>query len=714
MKISATRPALAPLLALALLTTSSAAEQTRIWRQGDYEQFRKGVAEGVSLSSDGRVRLASALEELHDAPASYIWDLAVAPDGAVYAAMGPEARVVRIRPGGEPEIVFETDAVEVHAIALGADGTLYAATNPSGQVYRISPDGDSDAREQELLYDPGAAAIWDLAIGPGGDLFVAAGDRGEIHRVRPDGEGGVYFETGETHVRTLAIDAEGRLLAGTDPGGMVFRITESAGGTTGFVLYQSPKAELTALAVDAEGAVYAAGAGAKSAAPSPKPPAPAPGGDAGQSSPAAASLGALRGGSEIVRIAPGGEPEMFWRSADEIAYALGFAGDGALLAGTGPEGRLFRIDNERLFWLERTLASDQITAIASGADGTAYLAASNVGKVFSLGPGTAEQGELLSEPLDAGGFARWGRLEYSGSEQGLQVSLRTGNVRRPGSSWSPWSAAVRTPSGARVETPGARYGQWRIELTSPQAEASEVRQYYRPANQAPVLTHLELTPPNFRLPPRSRTIAPVVTRALPPLGAAGTRRSSSASPTTMTQAAGWMGVRWRAIDPNGDELEAAVRLRGEDEDAWTTLEASLREDEWTFDSSGFADGWYRLQVEVSDAPSNPPGEQKAATRRSERFLIDNSAPAVRGLSATAAGEAVRVRFDASDAASRIREAAVSINGGDWIEIAPEGGLFDGRELQFDATLGASDARLLAVRIRDEHGNQTVAKTAVSR
>ena len=161
-------------LAFALtLCLPAGAERTRVWTVSEHADLLSGEIENLAVSSDGRVRLARAIEEIHDSPASYIWDLAVGPDGAVYAALGPEARVVRVGADGRSEVVFETNAVEVHAIVVDPSGILYAATNPSGKVFRVTPDGAAS-----VLYDPGAAAIWDLALGPDGALYIAAGDGG--------------------------------------------------------------------------------------------------------------------------------------------------------------------------------------------------------------------------------------------------------------------------------------------------------------------------------------------------------------------------------------------------------------------------------------------------------------------------------------------------------------------------------------------------------
>ncbi len=290
-------------------------------------------------------------------------------------------------------------------------------------------------------------------------------------------------------------------------------------------------------------------------------------------------------------------------------------------------------------------------------------------------------------------------------------SCRCGQATSSGPARLGANGPTRSPrlAGARTDSPGARYAQWRLQLSAPEAEVTEIRQYFRPSNRPPEITHLELTPPSFRFPPRSRTVAPLVTLALPPLGAASTRRTTTSQPQTMTEAAGWMGVRWRAVDPNDDKLEAAVSIRAEGAADWIALDAEPEEDHYAFDATGFADGWYRLRVEVSDAADNPVGDAQSMALETEPFLIDNTEPVIEDLSAEREGDGFRLRFRAMDAASRIREAAVSIDGGEWTPIEPAEGIFDSRELVFDAQVEAPDSASVAVRIRDQRGNQTVAR-----
>src|SRR6202795_2115745 len=89
-----------------------------------------------------------------------------------------------------------------------------------------------------------------------------AGQGGQsVHRDwRSRGEHSVFFKSDETHVRVLAFDAPGNLIAGSDGSGLVYRISPAG---EGFVLYSAPKKEITALAVDRAGNIYAAGVGEK-------------------------------------------------------------------------------------------------------------------------------------------------------------------------------------------------------------------------------------------------------------------------------------------------------------------------------------------------------------------------------------------------------------------------------------------------------------------
>jgi WD40 repeat protein len=709
------------------MAQSAWAEETRTWVQTSEDDFAKGTARGLSIRNDGKLELAPLLEQIDETPTSYFWDIVAAPDGTIYAAAGPEASVIRIAPNGDRSVFFKTDAIEIHSLALDANGNLYAAAAPSAQIYRISPNGEASP-----FYDPHTPYVWDMAFGPDGALYLATGDRGEVHRIEPDGTGAVFFETGDVHVRSLAFDAEGRLVIGTDPSGLILRIDASGDQPRGFVLHQTARKEVTAIAVGADGTIYAAGVGVRSAAGVPSPaPQPSSGGDeqsndggdqstsaneaaqAARPAPSAIAL-QVRGGSSVVRIASDGEPLNVWESSEAIAYSLGFDASGRLLIGTGDDGRLYRVDSTQDSRLLTTLDSNQITAIAAGPGGSVLLGASNIGKIFRLGPGLEAQGTFESDVLDAEIFSRWGALESEGEAAGgeIQLSLRSGNVNRPNKNWSDWIAA-----GGSV--PAAEFAQFRATLragpgsVSPRLDA--VTLYYRPVNRQPRIVGMEITPPNYRF-PTLRPASRPNTLSLPPLGTPNRRTVQQAQLNqTLVEDPGWMAVRWQADDPNGDSLRAQIEIRGENDSNWVVLGQDIEESEFSWDSSALPDGRYSLRLTVSDTASNPAGESLSASRETELFLIDNTSPAISGLSASVGDARIQIRFQAQDAASKLTRAEYSINGGDWAPADPANGLFDAGSLVFDfeaAVPAEAGGIVAAVRVYDERDNAAAARTVV--
>ena len=717
-------------------------ETTRRWEQSSFEDFSKGKAKNVSIRGDGKLMLAPRMEERFEPPATYLWTLAEDSKGNVFAGGGPGASVFRIGADGRKSTFFERDDIEVHALAIDAEDNVYAATSPDGKVYKIDPSGG-----YEVFFDPGAHYIWDLAFDSEGNLFVATGDEGKIFRVTPAGNGEVYFETGETHVRALLFDDQGNLIAGTDPSALILRISPSENSPSGFVLYQSRKKEITALALGTDGSVYGAAVGNRTVAaptrrvrrtPTVTRPAPTvtptPGGQPNpptQASPRQTPLRStttnlstrLTGGSDVYRILPDGETRRVWASDVDIVYALGLDADGKILVGTGDQGRLFRVESETLETLVLTTASEQITALSPIRSGGILVATSNGGKIYQLGPGLAESGTFTSDVLDAKRFTRWGRLERDqrlSSNGTMALATRSGNLASPSSNWSDWADSVSESEDARSGSPAARFLQWRATF-SRQGEDSPLldalRIYYRPKNVRPVITHLETTPPNYRFPapkPRSSASRNLV---LPPLGGATPRRARSSPPSgtqPMLPAEGRAGVRWVANDENSDDLVFRLEIRGEGEEKWKLLEEKVEARHYDWDATSYADGLYRVRVMASDSPSNPASEAKSFSRISEPFAIDNTAPAIRELRAEPSDEVLRVRFVGADTASMIEKAEYSLDGGEWTPVLPSTRLFDAKELSFDfETLDVEKGEhTVAVRVYDRFGNVATNKVVI--
>src|ERR1700742_5130802 len=245
------------------------AEHTRSWRQSTYDEFLKGTSNGVTVRSDGRLELSPKFTLLADADASFLWTLRADPKGVLYAGGGSPAKVFRFDANGKPATAFESTDLSVQAIAFDAKGALYVGTNPDGKVYRVSPTG-----EKSVFFDPKTKYIWDLSFGADGTLYVATGDKGQIFAVAPDGKSELFYASDEAHIRVMAFDGKGNLLVGTEPSGRVLRITKKSNAgarkdkdkepaAEGFVLYETSKREITALAVASDGTIYAAAIGEK-------------------------------------------------------------------------------------------------------------------------------------------------------------------------------------------------------------------------------------------------------------------------------------------------------------------------------------------------------------------------------------------------------------------------------------------------------------------
>ncbi len=282
------------LLLCLLLAVPCCAQSTRTWEQSKFDDFEKGTAHGVAISSDGQLTLAPSFTALYTSPSSYLWDIASDSQGNVYAAAGSPARVYKLTPDGKTRIIFAPQELQVQALVVDTSGAIYAATSPDGKVYKLvhggpapgkTPEGSHTTAEvaaaQEgakpgekprpsvdvdpsytasVFFDPKTKYIWALALDREGQLYIGTGDRGEIFRVDRSGNGSVFFKSDEAQIRALDFDNAGNLIAGTDGSGLIYRISPQG---QGFVLYSAPKKEITALAVDGQGNIYAAGVGEK-------------------------------------------------------------------------------------------------------------------------------------------------------------------------------------------------------------------------------------------------------------------------------------------------------------------------------------------------------------------------------------------------------------------------------------------------------------------
>lgn len=744
------------LIAAAILVCAGAvdAEHTRRWRQSSYEDFLKGTAHGIAVRSDGRLELAPKFTQLADADASYLWAVKLDAKGTPYAAGGSPAKVFKLDTNGKTSTVFESSELSAQAIAFDSKGTLYVATSPDGKVYKVSAAG-----EKSVFFDAKTKYIWDLAFGPDGILYVATGDKGQVFAVTPDGKGDVFYASDEAHIRVLAFDGKGNLIAGTEPSGRVLRLSKEKGATTtdGFVLYETPKREVTALAVGADGAIYVSAIGERqhNAAVSSgistaittttitangNVTVVSPAQNTGQPQTPFVAFPAMIS-SGIYKIAADGAPEELWTSRDDVVYSLGLGGDGRLLAGLGNSGALLAIDGRGVFAQLAKAGSAQITGIVRNTSGKIILCTANPGKLIALGPEYEAEGAYESRSFDAQLFSQWGRMEWwspptagapsaksKSKEPRLEFFVRTGNTEDPGKEWSKWYGPY-SESGTQTEAPPARFVQWKAVIhdgrTGDGIEWVSVG--YEPKNVSPVIDGIMLQDPGVRVQGQSNIASgalPVATLKFPPAASTNgaTIINQSPNPGTVkfdvppqgTVQKGYQSVLWTAHDDNEDELKYAVYFRGENEKEWKLLKDNVEQRFYSFDTTTLPDGAYYLKIAANDAASNPPDKSLKTERESERFEVDNTPPGISRLDASASGNQALVKFNASDNGSDVERAQYSVDGGEWLMLAPTNGISDGKQETFEFTVSGlkPGEHTLAVRVYDRFENVGSGKTLV--
>jgi len=747
---------LMPLLVCAVAVTSLA-DHTRRWRQSTYEEFLKGTPKGVAVRSDGHLELAPKFTLMADADASYLWSLRTDPAGNLYAAGGSPAKVFRLDGGAKPKTVFESTDLLAQCIAFDAKGTLYVGTSPDGKVYKVSTTG-----EKTVFFEPKTKYIWDLAFGADGTLYVATGDKGQIYAVSPDGKSEMYYASDEAHIKVLDFDAKGNLLAGTEPNGRVLRISRAGdknvskhaerGTAEGFVIYETAKQEVTSLAVATDGTTYVSAIGEKirTTTVGPSTIITTPQGTTTISTnvmPQGATIAApfvafpQAISSSIYRISKEGAPEEIWTSRDEVVYSLGLNSDGRLLAGTGNNGALLIIDGRGVYAQLAKSGSSQITGISRASGGKVYLCTANPGKVFSLGPEFEPEGTFESQSFDAKLYSQWGRIDWWGAPAApdrnnannkgprLEFFVRTGNTEDPGREWSKWFGPYTSPD-TPVEGPAARFLQWKAVIHDgrPGDGIDWVSVAYLPKNVAPVIDGIAMQDPGVRVQaPVGAVSQPAnVTLKQPPApnpaATPGVVITSSTSTKFEIQPQGtaqrgYQSVLWSAHDDNDDDLKYAVYFRAENQKEWLLLKDNLDQRFYSWDTTAMPDGAYYLKIVASDAPSNPPELTLTTERESERFEVDNTPPVIGKIEAKRSAEQSQgasydFQFAASDPGSSIEKAQYSVDGGDWILVAPEGGISDAKTETFSFTVRKLSAgeHTVAVRAYDRFDNVGAGKT----
>jgi hypothetical protein len=726
---------------LAVLAASAAlhASGPRSWRLEGAPAFLDGEIEGLSLDSDGRLRLGVLPRPVFDPEAPNAWCVARDARGLLYLGTGNEGRVVRVD-GTKGSVLFDAEELEVHAIAVGPDGRVYAGTSPDGAVYAIDASGKADR-----FFDPAEKYIWALAFDSSGALYVATGAEGRVHRVTPDGKSETVLVSSETHILSLCAGSGGHVYAGSAPEGVVYRID---GPGRAFVLLDSAYREIKALDVGPDGSLYAAAIDGRTADTAPRPTAPAaspapagtgnvvaevtvsesysivpPAGGApitlGAGTPDAAASAPPKGA--LLRIRPSGEVDTLWTSADDVPHSAVVTGAGVLV-GTGNKGKVYRVGDDRAWSLVATLPAGQVTGLARTSGDGAALVTSNPARLFAFDGATAAEGSFVSKVKDTETVSSWGRLSWEGTAPpGTEVRLQTraGNTATPDATWTDWSAPATRAAGEPIRSERARFLQLRVTLSghggaSPAVEA--VSAAYLQRNLPPAVTSVTVHPAGEAFQkPISVSGEPEILGLDPdPLSErAAAQRPPAGSPAAITFSRklyqhGLRTFSWQAEDPNGDALLFDVQYRATGDARWRPLRTALVEPVFAWDTVTVPNGRYVLRVVASDSPGNPPALALTGFKDSTSFEVDNAPPAI----AASLDPRGRIQARVRDDASPVLKLELSVDAGRWEEVHPADGIADSLEESYDIPLPAARGtgpRIVVLRATDSLGNVATAR-----
>lgn len=734
---------LLPVVVLGMFPCTGMTQGTKLWTVSGYDQMERGTADGVAIRSDGRIEPGPATSLLYSTGGNYVWSVAADAAGDAYVGMGGTASggaiVMRVSPDGKATKVFEGKELGVQALRLGTDGKMYAATSPDGKVYRLG----ATLADAAVVFDPAQTAekpkyLWDVVQAAGkGDMYVAAGAPAVVYRVPAEGgKPEVAFRTTDQHIRSLLMAPDGTLWAGSDGSGVIYRLKTTAAGPVGkpFAVYSAPKMEITALAMDSAGNVYAAGVGTKPAPGAPRPglpPLPVTGAvgvtitfsQPGSANAATANT-LIPEGSEIYRIAPDGSPDKLLSLKDDVVYALAMH-DGSLLAATGNRGRVYRVNTgvAGQFTDVTHLEAAQGMAFAS-APGGLFVATSNSGKVYRVDDKTAADATYTSDVFDAEAFSQWGRLELDQENGEFDLFARSGNVGSPLMGWSDWVAVSKQ---GEVKIPGGRFAQWKAVLRGG-SSLNSVGLNYLQKNLAPVVDDI-VVQPDARVTAsaassQNATVQVSFTSATSS-GLQAFTPDANSQPLTAQKDKGAVTARWAAHDDNGDDLVFSLWYRGVGEKNWLLLKDKVTDKYLSFDASLLPDGIYELKVVASDSPSHSAGDALNGQRVSSEFVVDTTAPVPGALTASMVAGKIHATFSAKDATSPIAHAEYSVDAGPWQFVEPEGKVSDSPEERYDFTAAvpvvSGDAaagvvsqseHVIAVRVYDRYENVVAVKAVV--
>ncbi len=670
-----------------------------LWVTEGLDGFAGGELDGVSVSSDGYLKLATEVNDmlLPDLPS--ISSIQYNREAGVFYVATPQSGIIyQYSPEKESMREFcNTGELQVNDLLL-YKGTLYAATSPHGIVFAVDRSGKS-----EVWYESGEHFVWKLAVSKSGKIFAGCGQNGNIHIINGKQDGSIFFEGTDGHITALAVAKSGDVYAGSSDRGLVLKIDNNG---KAFVLFDSEMDEISSILVDKDDTLFVSAISSsriKIKNEEDEEEGLEIAGNDGNGKKKSSYRNEYR--SVVFRIDNDGFVDELGDLGGTIVYDMIFS-DNNIVVATGPDGELFSLSREGDITLMDSVKSSQITCLVDGGD-VIYGGCGNVGSIIEITGDYLVEGYYTSEVLDGVNLSLWGVLRWNGNmpeKTTVDFYSRSGNTEEPDKTWSDWVKLERKKESA-VKCRNARFFQWQCRLVSQEGTLS------------PLVNKVEVSSRERNIPPHFEWIEVEESGVFYKIQSPGKDSSESVMKDSRsllkekTQSykhvftgkklfrRGMRTIHWKVTDDNNDGLLYSIFWKKRDSNQWYVLDREFGENYFFWDTMSVPDGDYVVKVTASDLPSNPEVVAAISEMTSYVFTVDNSAPVIVEEKGTNSDKLV---VNVSDGAGWIRELRCSFNGGKWQVVLPEDGLADsGSERFIFETEGVSS---VAIYVVDNSGN----------
>lgn len=245
-----------PLLLSLALVVPVLGVQTSHWTHTNEADFKNGTLQNVVATNLGDLKLSRATRTVleQDSRISAVYALAEAPDGTIFAGTGPQGVVLRIVDDKVSDACKLEDGTSIFSLAIDGDGGLLIGTGgEKGRVLKLDKGSD---KPKELFSGEGVQYVWSIVRTGDGHLHAATGPDGQLFSIRPGGGYDLLLDTNENNLLSMISDGKDLLYVGTDPNGLVYRVNRKTKDV--YVVHDAAESEISALAMDKAGNLYAA------------------------------------------------------------------------------------------------------------------------------------------------------------------------------------------------------------------------------------------------------------------------------------------------------------------------------------------------------------------------------------------------------------------------------------------------------------------------